>query len=112
MTLHPEEIRVAATLRELAVRGEAIPEIVEGALGWRDGRLLEVLEGREGVSLHELFELLGELETTPADFFGRLYRLGAHSTEEGHDARFAESQRAVLDALERRRRWKKERDEG
>jgi hypothetical protein len=110
MTLHPEELRVAGTLRELAVRNETVSEIVEGTLGWRTGRFEDVLDGREGISLRDLFELLGELETTPSDFFGRLYGLGVEA-EPGGDTRFVESKRAVLDAMRRRRLWKKERGE-
>ncbi len=111
MSLHLEEMRIASSLRELAVRAETIPETVEGSLGWPAGRLAEVLYGREGMSLRDLLELLAELNTTPADFFSRLYCMGAAPAME-RGGRFAESKRVVLDALSRRRIWKKERGEG
>jgi len=90
------------SLHELVVHAETLPEIVEGSLGWRAGRLMELLEGREGMSLRELLDLLAELGTTPADFFGHLYGLGI-SAGPGEDARFTESQRVLRSALARRR---------
>jgi hypothetical protein len=112
MSLHPEEMRIAGSLRELVVRTEIVPEVIEGSLGWRAGRLLELIHGREGMSLRDLLELLAELETTPSDFFGRLYGLGAPPSGTEGGTRFAESKRVVLDALFRRRAWKKDRGEG
>jgi hypothetical protein len=111
MSLHPEEMRIASSLRELVVRTETVPEVVEGSLGWRAGRLMELVQGREGMSLHDLLELLEELETTPADFFGKLYGLSALAPDNAGGGRFAESKRVVRDALFRRRTWKKERGE-
>lgn len=111
MSLHPEEMRIAGSLRELVLRTEAVPEVVEGSLGWRAGRLMELVHGREGMSLRDLLELLDELETTPSDFFGKLYGLGAPASGPDGGARFAESKRVVRDALFRRRTWKKERGE-
>jgi hypothetical protein len=109
MPLHPEEMRIAGALRELLVHAETLPEVVEGSLGWRAGRLRELLAGRDGMSMRELLELLQELNTTPSDFFSRLYTGSA--SEVAGDGRFAESKRVVRDALFRRRTWKKERGE-
>jgi hypothetical protein len=110
MPLHPEELRIAASLRDLVARAETLPEVVEGSLGWRAGRLTELLSGGGGMSLRELLDLLEELNTTPADFFGSLYG-GAGAVDAGGDTRFAESKRVVRDALFRRRTWKKDRGE-
>jgi hypothetical protein len=111
MSLHPEEMRIAGSLRELVVRTEALPEVVEGSLGWRAGRLMDLVQGREGMALRDLLELLDELETPPSDFFGQLYGFAASAGDAGGDGRFAESKRVVRDALFRRRTWKKERGE-
>jgi hypothetical protein len=110
MPLHPEEMRIATSLRKLLVHAETLPEVVEGSLGWRAGRLNELLAGRDGMSMRELLELLQELNTTPSDFFSRLYG-PAVTAEAAGDARFVESKRVVRDALFRRRTWKKERGE-
>ncbi len=109
MPLHPEELRIAGSLHELVSRSEAISEVVEGSLGWRAGRLGDLIHAREGMSLRDLLELLRELNTTPNDFFSRLY--GGGSSASGEAGGFAESKRVVLDALARRRSWKREREE-
>jgi len=110
MPLHPEEMRIAVSLRKLLLQAATLPEVVEGSLGWRACRLHELLAGRDGMSMRELLELLQELNTTPADFFSRLYA-SPPAAELAGDARFAESKRVVRDALFRRRTWKKERGE-
>lgn len=111
MSLHPEEVRIAGSLREIVLREEAVPEVVEGSLGWRAGRFAEVVDGREGMSLRDLIELLEELQTSPSDFFSRLYGAALPGAASAGDGRYGESKRVVRDALFRRRIWKKDRGE-
>ena len=107
MSLHSEELRLAGSLRELILEVGTTVEDVEGRLGWEAERLSTLLGGRKGWKLTEVFEVLGALEQTPADFFGRVYAPGSREA----DHPFEESQRVVQEAVTRRFTWKRERVE-
>jgi hypothetical protein len=130
MPLHPEELRLASSLRELIHEYGTTVEDIEGRLGWETERLTSLLEGREGWRLGDLFEVLSALELAPADFYALLYRFkrkrSAESaldeillrgeTEAGEDfydevldRRFEESQQVLQHAIGRRAIWKRER---
>jgi hypothetical protein len=128
MASHPEERRIAGLLRELIVQSGAPLESVERALGWGDGRLRDLLDGRLRLSFEDVLEVLPLLNTTPPDFFAWLYGFepgspvpanenGARKAEPGAlglgqralDRRFDQSLRAVKSAVARRRLWKAER---
>src|SRR5437868_1425419 len=65
MTVHPEERRIAGLLRELVVQSGVALETLEKSLGWKPGRLLDLIEGRLRLSIEDI------LEVQPADFLGR-----------------------------------------
>jgi hypothetical protein len=62
------------------------------------------------MSLRDLLELLEELETTPADFFGKLYGQNPPASGADGGTRFAESQRVLRSALARRRALRRQGD--
>lgn len=130
MSLHPEELRLASSLRELIHEYGTTVEDIEGRLGWETDRLTSLLEGRAGWRLGDLFAVLSALEVTPADFYARHYRFkGKRSAEsaldemlsqrEGEaeenfydevlDRRFEKSEQVLADAIRRRAIWKQER---
>lgn len=113
MTLHPEELRLANSLRELVYELGMTAEELEDDLGWEVERLSSLLEGQKRWKLRELFEVLKVLELTPATFFGRVYGLDSRDAEiltlSDLDRPFEESQRVVEEAVSRRFAWKKER---
>jgi hypothetical protein len=128
MTVHPEERRIAGLLRELVVQSGVALETLEKSLGWKPGRLLDLIEGRLRLSIEDILEVLPLLSTTPTDFFAWLYGFDARSPLDGQgretaaeasgngvpgqqtmDRRFDQSLRVVRDALTRRRAWKEER---
>jgi hypothetical protein len=126
MASHPEERRIAGLLRELIVQSGAPLESVERALGWGEGRLRDLLDGRLRLGFEDVLEVLPLLNTTPPDFFAWLYGFepgaavpanGARKAEPGAmalsqralDRRFDQSLRAVKNAVARRRLWKEER---
>ncbi|HSS51018.1 MAG TPA: hypothetical protein VLX28_18920 [Thermoanaerobaculia bacterium] len=129
MASHPEERRIAGLLRELIVQSGAPLESVERKLGWGDGRLRDLLDGRLRLGFEDVLEVLPLLNTTPPDFFAWLYGFepgssvpagesGARRAEPGAlglmsqrslDRRFDQSLRAVKNAVARRRQWKEER---
>jgi hypothetical protein len=128
MASHPEERRIAGLLRELIVQSGAPLESVERTLGWGDGRLRDLLDGRLRLGFEDVLEVLPLLNTTPPDFFAWLYgfepgtsvpagETGARKAEPGNlalsqrtlDRRFDQSLRAVKNAVARRRQWKEER---
>jgi transcriptional regulator with XRE-family HTH domain len=115
MTLHPEELRVANSLRELIFELGMTTEEIEGDLGWEVERLSILLAGRKRWRLGELFEVLQALDLAPAAFFGRVYGLDARDAEalalSDLDRPFEESQRVVQEAVSRRFAWKQERME-
>ncbi len=128
MTVHPEERRIAGLLRELVVQSGVALETLEKSLGWKPGRLLDLIEGRLRLSIEDILEVLPLLSTTPTDFFAWLYGFDSRSPLDGQgrettaetsgngvpgqqtmDRRFDQSLRVVRDALTRRRAWKEER---
>jgi hypothetical protein len=128
MASHPEERRIAGLLRELIVQSGAPLESVERALGWGEGRLRDLLDGRLRLGFEDVLEVLPLLNTTPPDFFAWLYGFepgaavpanenGPRKAEPGAmglgqralDRRFEQSLRAVKHAVARRRLWKEER---
>jgi len=128
MTVHPEERRIAGLLRELVVQSGVALETLEKGLGWKPGRLLDLIEGRLRLSIEDILEVLPLLSTTPTDFFAWLYGFDARNPLDGAsgeaaagvsgngvpgqqtmDRRFEQSLRVVRDALARRRAWKEER---
>lgn len=115
MTLHPEEMRLTNSLRELIFETGATVEEIEGDLGWDVERLSILLAGGKKWKLGELFEVLGTLELAPAVFFGRVYGLDPRDAEalalSDLDRPFEESQRVVQEAVSRRFAWKQERIE-
>jgi hypothetical protein len=115
MTLHPEELRLANSLRDLIFELGTTAEEVEGDLGWEVERLTILLAGRKKWKLGELFEVLSSLELAPAAFFGRVYGLDSGVVEalklSDLDRPFEESQRVVQEAVSRRFAWKQERVE-
>ena len=131
MAAHPEERRIAGLLRELIVQSGASLESVERALGWGEGRLRDLLDGRLRLGVEDVLEVLPLLNTTPPDFFAWLYGFeaagsmparesGAREADPGAtalsqralDRRFDQSLRAVKNAVSRRRLWKEERGKG
>lgn len=128
MASHPEERRIAGLLRELIVQSGAPLESVERALGWGEGRLRDLLDGRLRLGVEDVLEVLPLLNITPPDFFAWLYGFepassvpasesGARKADPGAlalsqralDRRFDQSLRAVKNAVARRRLWKEER---
>ncbi len=128
MASHPEERRIAGLLRELIVQSGAPLESVERALGWGEGRLRDLLDGRLRLGVEDVLEVLPLLNTTPPDFFAWLYGFepagsvpasesGARKadpsatalSQRALDRRFDQSLRAVKNAVSRRRLWKEER---
>jgi hypothetical protein len=130
MTLHPEELRLANSLRELILELGTTVEDVEGRLGWEAERLTTLLEGRKGWKLEEVFEVLSVLDLTPTDFYALHYGFKAKRTaqavldevllrgqepseddfyDEVLDRRFKESQKVLQEAVRRRATWKQER---
>jgi hypothetical protein len=128
MTVHPEERRIAGLLRELVVQSGVALETLEKSLGWKPGRLLDLIEGRLRLSIEDILEVLPLLSTTPTDFFAWLYGFDSRNPLDGAsrdtaaetsgngvpgqqtmDRRFEQSLRVVRDALTRRRTWKEER---
>ena len=113
MALHPEELRLANSLRELIVEFGTTVEEIEGELGWEVERLSILLACRKKWKLRELFEVLKALELAPATFFGRVYGLDSRDAEalalSDLDRPFEESQRVVQEAVSRRFAWKQER---
>jgi hypothetical protein len=128
MTVHPEERRIAGLLRELVVQSGVALETLEKSLGWKPGRLLDLIEGRLRLSIEDILEVLPLLSTTPTDFFAWLYGFDSRNPLDGAgretaaemsgngvpgqqtmDRRFEQSLRVVRDALARRRTWKEER---
>jgi len=124
MASHPEERRIAGLLRELIVQSGAPLESVERTLGWGDGRLRDLLDGRLRLGFEDVLEVLPLLNTTPPDFFAWLYGFepgtsvpegesGARKAQPGNlglsqrtlDRRFDQSLRAVKNAVARRRQW-------
>ncbi|MFY9819987.1 MAG: hypothetical protein WAM82_01305 [Thermoanaerobaculia bacterium] len=131
MASHPEERRIAGLLRELIVQNGVPLESVERELGWGEGRLRDLLDGRLRLGFEDVLEVLPLLNTTPPDFFAWLYGFepgssvpagenGARKAEPGAlslsqralDRRFDQSLRAVKNAIARRRLWKEERNKG
>jgi len=115
-------------LRELVVQSGVALETLEKSLGWKPGRLLDLIEGRLRLSIEDILEVLPLLSTTPTDFFAWLYGFDARNPLDGAsaeaaagvsgngvpgqqtmDRRFEQSLRVVRDALARRRAWKEER---
>ena len=132
MSLHPEELRLASSLRELIHEYGTTVEDIEGRLGWEAEKLSSLLEGRKGWRLGEVFEVLSVLEMAPSDFYALHYRFkgkrsaesaldeillrGEAETEEDFydevlDRRFEKSQQVLEDAVGRRAVWKRERAE-
>jgi hypothetical protein len=112
MDLHPDEAKLARSLRELVLELETGAEDLETRLGWEDDRLAALLDGQKGWTVEEVFEVLAVAGTPPADFFGRVYGPGGRETEVdlvGVDRGFEESQRVVHEAVLRRLTWKRER---
>jgi hypothetical protein len=127
MSVHPEERRIAGLLRELIVQSGTTLEMVEKYLGWKTGRLADLLDGRIRLSFEDVLEILPLLNATPADFFAWLYGFEAKdagagvgvaspaiatadaAAPRGADRRFESSLKVVKDALSRRAAWKQER---
>ncbi|HEV2846547.1 MAG TPA: hypothetical protein VG477_16955 [Thermoanaerobaculia bacterium] len=126
MAIHPEERRIAGLLRELIVQSGTSLDRVEHLLGWAQGRLLDLLDGRLRLSFEDVLEILPLLNTTPTDFFAWLYGFdpkdpSAAAAEAATaatspaqrviDRRFEASLRVVREAVSRRAAWKRERIE-
>ncbi len=130
MSSHSEERRIAGLLRELIVQTGAPLESVERSLGWGEGRLGDLLDGRLRLGFEDVLEVLPLLNTTPPDFFAWLYGFepgtatpagepGAYKAEpdamalsqRALDRRFDQSLRVVKSAIARRRVWKEERSQ-
>jgi hypothetical protein len=125
MAIHPEERRIAGLLRELIVQSGTSLDRVEQLLGWGQGRLLDLLDGRLRLSFEDVLEILPLLNTTPTDFFAWLYGFDPKDPSAAADAataatspaqrvidrRFEASLRVVRDAVSRRAAWKRERAE-
>jgi hypothetical protein len=128
MAAHPEERRIAGLLRELIVQSGAPLESVERELGWGEGRLCDLLDGRLRLGFEDVLEVLPLLNTTPPDFFAWLYGFepgasvpanengvrrgengGLSISQRALDRRFDQSLRVVKNAIARRRLWKEER---
>lgn len=126
MAIHPEERRIAGLLRELIVQSGASLDRMEQRLGWEQGRLLDLLDGRLRLSFEDVLEILPLLNTTPTDFFAWLYGFepreesgvaagappggtSSSPTQRAMDRRFEASLRVVRDAVTRRAVWKRER---
>lgn len=127
MAIHPEERRIAGLLRELIVQSGTSLDRIELRLGWGEGRLLDLLDGRLRLSFEDVLEILPLLNTTPTDFFAWLYGFepreataaagvpagGASSpAQRAIERRFEASLRVVRDAVSRRAVWKRERTGG
>ena len=127
MATHPEERRIAGLLRELIVQSGTSLDRIEQRLGWGEGRLLDLLDGRLRLGFEDVLEILPLLNTTPTDFFAWLYGFepreesgtaagapagGASSpAQRAIERRFETSLRVVRDAVHRRAAWKRERTE-
>jgi len=131
MSSHPEERRIAGLLRELIVQSGSPLESVERSLGWGEGRLGDLLDGRLRLGFEDVLDVLPLLNTTPPDFFAWLYGFepgasvpasengGAYKADPGAmalsqrvlDRRFDQSLRVVKNAVARRRVWKEERSQ-
>jgi len=132
MPLHPEELRLASSVRGLIREFGTTVEDIEGRLGWDAERLTALLEGRKGWKLEEVFEVLSALELAPAEFYALHYGFkGKRSAESALDKvllgreeqpvedfyadvldrRFKDSQRVLEEAVGRRASWKRERAE-
>jgi len=113
MPVHQEERRVAALLRDLVVASGAPVEMIESRVGWEEGKLSALLEGRSGLSFTELLEVLQVMDTTPPEFFARLYGFeGNGPAQDPLDRMFEESRRVVRNAVNRRLAWKQDKGQG
>jgi hypothetical protein len=133
MTLHPEEMRLTSSLRELIRELGTTIEDIEGLLGWKTEELSALLDGRRGWKLGEVFEVLSALELDPAEFYAIHYgfkesrsvevtldkilkgqedRLPEVFYSDIIDRRFKDSQKVLEEAVGRRALWKRERAEG
>lgn len=130
MATHPEERRIAGLLRELVVQSGRALDAMEQHLGWKPGRLHELLDGNRRLSFEDVLEVLPLLNTTPPDFFAWLYGFEPGSSmprtaepeapraepggsilgQQTLDRRFDQSLRAVRKAIARRSAWKRERE--
>lgn len=112
MPLHPEELRLTRSLRELILELGTTVEDVEGRLGWEAERLQTLLAGRQKWLLEEVFEVLQTIEVAPCDLFGRTYGLVMKKSRmislSSTDRRFEESQEVIEEAVARRFNWKRE----
>lgn len=116
MAPYPEEDRIADLLRELIARSGMSPAALEQRLGWAPGRLTVFLDGRQRLSFDAVLEILPLLNTTPTDFFARLYgslppAANTPSKQRAMERLFERSLRAVRSAIARRAAWKRARTE-
>lgn len=99
-------------LDELIQQSGTRVDAIESRLAWEPGRLSALLS--EGVSFEALLDVLPTLDSTPGDFFAKLYGYGVQDAEaggqplRGGDRRFDESRRVVRAALARRSARKQE----
>lgn len=127
MPIHSEERRIAGLLRELMLQKGKTVLAVETRLGWVQGRLEDLLEGRARLGFDELLEVLPVLDITPGEFFAGLYgfepqdsgtavgEMIAETRDSANgfrqrvlDRRFEESRKVVREAVARRLAWKQQ----
>lgn len=128
MNMLPEERRLLRLLREKLVQSRETLEGIELQLSWEAGRLRELLDESDRLLLGELLEVLPLLGWSPERFFAEAYDLEAEESLESFsaedessdvvpleqkilDRRFDDSRRVIEEAIARRSRWKREREE-
>lgn len=111
---HSEEQRIRRLLEFLIHQeGKTIAQ-VEAELGWAPGRLSQPLLGEGSLAVDDVLAVLPAIGATAGEFFLMLYGSGkanAAPSEEAMARRFKRSLRVVREAIAKREKWKREKDE-
>lgn len=111
---HPDEQRIRRLLEFLIHQeGKTIAQ-VEAELGWPAGRLSQPLQGDGSLALEDILAVLPAVGATAGEFFLILYGSGKAETapsEEAMARRFKRSLRVVREAIVKREKWKRDKDE-
>lgn len=111
---HSDEQRIRRLLEFLIHQTGKTVSQVEAQLGWTSGRLSQPLQGVGSLTLEDVLAVLPAIGLTPGEFFLSLYGSGRVETapsEEAMARRFQRSLRVVREAIAKREKWKREKEE-